>query len=130
MATSGKTGSSRSGFARVAQPGGVDVPFEVVDPDHGPVVDPGQRLGEVDPDEERARQPRAIRDGDRVDVVPGRAGIAPCLVEDRHDPAQVSARGDLGDDPAGRRVEGDLRGDHVGTDQPPVLDEGDPRLIA
>ena len=87
----------------VAQPGRVDVALEVVDPDQRPVVDPGEGLGEVDPDEERAGQARAVGDRDRLDVVPGRPGVGPRRVEDRDDPAQVGPRGDLRDDPAGRR---------------------------
>ena len=85
-------------LAGVAQPRRVDVALEVVDPDERPVVDPGERLGEVDPDEQRAREARAVGDRDGVDVVPGRAGIAPRLVEDR---ARSSAGGP-GRPPRGR----------------------------
>ena len=117
-------------LAGIAQPRGVDVALEVVDPDERHVVDPGERLGEVDADQQRAGQARSVGDRDRVDVVPGRAGVGPRLVEDRHDPAQVGAGGDLGHDPAGRGVERDLRGDDVGVDPPAVLDQRDARLVA
>ena len=46
------------------------MPLEVVHADERLVVDPGQRLGEVDADEQRAGEARAVRDGDGVDVAP------------------------------------------------------------
>ena len=95
-------------LTRVAKPRCVDVTLEVIDPDQRPIVDPGEGLGEVDPDEQRARQAGAVGDRDRLDVVPGRAGIVPRRVEDRDDPAQMGTRGHLRHDPAGRGVEGDL----------------------
>ena len=49
----------------VQQPAGVDVALEVVDRDERRVVDPGEGLREVDPDQERAGQARTVRDGDR-----------------------------------------------------------------
>ena len=57
-------------LAGVGQPGRVDVALEVVHPEERLVVDPGEGLGEVDADEERAGEPRPVRDGDRVDVRP------------------------------------------------------------
>ena len=104
--------------------------FEVVDPDERLAVDPGQGLGEVDADQERAGQARAVGDGHRVDVADGHAGVGQRLVEDRHDPAQVGPGGDLRDDAARRGVEGHLAGDDVGVDPPAALDQGDAGLVA
>ena len=55
-------------LAGIEQPGRVEVALEVVDADERLVVDEGERLREVDPDEERAREARPVRDRDRVDV--------------------------------------------------------------
>ena len=63
-ATSGNTGSWPSASPGSVQPGRVEVALEVVDPDERLVVDPGERLREVDPDEERAGEARAVGDGD------------------------------------------------------------------
>ena len=88
-------------------------------------------LAKLMPDEQRAGQPRAVGDGDAVDVRPGRRR-RPAQTSSRtgHDPAQVGPGGDLGHDPARRRVQGDLRGDDVADDAPAVLDEGDAGLVA
>ena len=93
-------------------------------------MDPGQRLGEVDPDQERAGQPGSVRDGDPVDVAPASPGVGQRGVQDGHDPAQMGPRGHLGHDPAGGRVQGDLAGDDVRVDPAAALDEGDPGLVA
>ena len=55
-------------LARVEQPARVDVALEVVDRDERLAVRPGERLGEVDADEQRAREARAVGDRDGVDV--------------------------------------------------------------
>jgi hypothetical protein len=106
------------------------VALEVVHGNERLVVDPGERLGEVHADEQRAGEARAIGDGDPVDVPPFRAGLLPRRVEDRHDPAQVRPRRHLRHDAAGRGVKGDLRRDDVGVDAASVLDERDARLVA
>ena len=59
-----------------------------------------------------------------------RSGAATRLVEHRDHPAQVGARGDLGHDAAGLRVERDLARDDVGDDPAAVLDDRDRRLVA
>ncbi len=86
----------------IVEPGRVHVALQVIDADQGEVVDPGQRLGEVDPYEKRASQAGPIRDGDGIDLRPAHARIGPRLVEGGHDPAKMGARGDLGHDPARR----------------------------
>ena len=114
----------------VLQPGRVHVALEVVDPDERHVVDPGERLREVDPDEQRPGESGAVGDGDRAHVRPIGSGIGPCLIEHRHDPAQVGPGGHLGNDPASGGVERHLRGDDVRTDHPAVLDQGDAGFVA
>ena len=127
----GRPGPRRSAVARVAQPGGVDVALEVVDPDQRPVVDPGERLREVDPDEQRAGQARAVGDRDRVDVVPARRRRPP---RPRRGRARSSAGG------PGRRPRGRSRpmrawsatcdATTLREDPPAALDERDPGLVA
>ena len=87
-------------------------------------------LAKLIPTSSEPARPGSVGHRDRVDVVPGRAGIGPGLVEDRGDPAQVRACRDLGHDPAGRGMERDLRGDHVGEDPPAIVDERDAGLVA
>ncbi len=117
-------------LAGIEQPGRVQVSLEVIDADERLVVDERERLGEIDPDEERAGETRSVRDRDRVHIRDGDAGTGEGLVEDRDDPAKMGACGDLGDDAAGRRVQRGLAGDDVGVDSPAALDDGDPRFVA
>jgi hypothetical protein len=78
------------------------VALEVVDPDERLAVNPGQRLGGVDPDEERPGEARSVGDGDRIDVGDGGSGVGEGGIEDGQDPAEVGPRRDLRNDPAGR----------------------------
>ena len=117
-------------LAGIGQPAGVHVALEVVDRHQRLAVRPGQRLGEVDAHEQRAREPGAVRDRDAVHVGHGDAGRREGLVQHGHDPAQVGPGRHLGDDAAGRRVERDLAGHDVGVDPAAVLDERDPGLVA
>ena len=77
-------------LARIEQPRGVEVALEVVDADERPVVDERQRLREVDPDQQRSGEARAVRDRDRVDVLDGRTRRRPAP---RRGPARSSAGG-------------------------------------
>ena len=115
----------------VEQPRGVDVPLQVVDRHQRQAVDPGERLGHGDPDQQRSGQSRPLGDGDGLELRPiGNAGVAARLLEHRDHPAQMGARRDLGDDAAGRAVQGNLAGDDVGHDPAAVLDDGDGGLVA
>ena len=70
-------------------------------------------LGGGHADEQRADQPRALRDRDERDVVERRAGPRERVVDHGVDELQVMARGDLRHDAAERVVHA-LRGDDVG----------------
>ena len=112
------------------QPGGVDVPFEVVDRDERLVVGEGQRLGEVPADQQRAGQPRPERRGHGVDLAHRAAGLRQRFVEHRDDRADVLAGRQLGDDAAVRGVHLDLRSDDAGEQVTPVFDDADGGLVA
>jgi hypothetical protein len=104
--------------------------LEVVDPDEWLVVDPRQRLREVQPDEERSGEARAVCHRDRVDVVDRDVRVAERFVEDGDDPAEVGPRGDLGDDPAGRGVERASGSRRRSTGSRAAADHRDPGLVA
>jgi len=73
----------------------MDVAFEVVDGDQRFVGSERERLGEGDADQQRSGKSRAFGHGNGVEVGIGYAGALHCLMYDRHDGAQVLARGQL-----------------------------------
>jgi hypothetical protein len=117
-------------LARVQEPRGVQMTLEVVHADERPLVHERERLREIDPDQQRAGQARAVGHRDRVDILDRRSGILERLVEHRHDPAEVRPGGHLRHDASGRRVERGLARDDVRVDPATVLDERDARLVA
>ena len=91
------------------------VPVQVIDGDERQPPRPGERLGSREPDEQRADQPGAGRDGDGVDVVERGPRLLERLADHRRDQLEMPARGDLRDDPPVFRVQFGLRGHDVGT---------------
>ena len=87
----------------------------------------GERLGRREPDEERADQPRALRDGDRATS----ASVAPASPSASRttgsDELEVPSGRDLGHDAAVALVEGGLRRDDVRED-PPVRSTSAPHV--
>ena len=76
----------------------LDVPRKVMDREHRNTARGANGLGEADADEQRAHQARPLRDGDGIDVVPGRAGLLERSLDDAADVAQVLAGREFGDD--------------------------------
>jgi hypothetical protein len=111
-----REGGGRRGevFPRLEEPVGVEVPFQMVDRDQRQAARPGDRLGPVDTDHQRSRQPRALGDGEGVDVVQRETGTVERGAHGRLDRSDVPPRGEFGHDAAVLAVEVDLRGDHVG----------------
>ncbi len=102
----------RFGGPRQLQVDGEQMPVEMVHADDREVARPRERARRLDAGEKRADEPGALGHGDRVD------GFQPSrrldgFPDDGEDRAEVRARGQLGDDAAIGRVEGDLGGDHV-----------------
>jgi len=93
----------------VGEAGGEQVAFEVVDADQRPAREPGEPLGGLHPDEQRADEPRPAGHGDGVEVGEAHARLDERLVDDRQHLHHVVARGELGDDPAPAPVHLDLR---------------------
>ncbi len=91
-----------------------DVADEVVDGVERPVEREGKRFRGADADHERAREPRAVRDGDRVEVGKADARLGERGPKGGLERFEVGAGGDLGNDPAEARVLIHRRGDHVG----------------
>ena len=100
---------------------GMDVAFQVVDPDQWFAQRPGHSFGVGQADQQRADQPRPLSDGDGVHLAIAQPGTLARLPHHRHNPLQVGARGQLRHYPAVLAVDVDLRADHVGEDAPSVF---------
>jgi hypothetical protein len=90
-----------------------DVALEVVDGRERQAARRGDPLRRGDADEQRAGEAGALRDGDELDVVEGRARARERVVDDDVREVEVVARGDLGHDAAVRVVDA-LGGHDVG----------------
>jgi hypothetical protein len=121
-ADEGEGGGGERVFVRSGQPVRIDVGFEVVDRDEGPVKNIGEGFGDVDADEERTGETGSLGDGDRVDLAATDAGLGKGSFDDGDDGADVTSGGQLRDDAAVRLVERDLGRDDVGTDAASVDD--------
>jgi hypothetical protein len=88
-----------------------DVALEVVDRNERKPTGPRNRLRRGEPDEQRAYEPRPLRDRDALDVAEQRLRIVECLADDRRHELQVAPRGDLRHDATVPRVQRRLRGD-------------------
>src|SRR5262245_61776843 len=89
----------------------------------------GDAFGVVDADEQRADQPRALRDREAVNVPKGRAGRGQRFADHVADLLQMLARGQLGHYAAVFPVRGDLRGDYIRAEFDAVFDDCGCRLI-
>ena len=107
-----------------------DVAVQVVDRGERQPPRPGERLRGRQPDEERADQPRALRDRDPLDPVEPDTGLAERLAQDGRDELEMPPRRDLRDDAAVLRVQLRLGGDDVGEDLAVVRDERRSGLVA
>ena len=103
---------------------------EVVDAHQGKIACEGYGFCEGQPDEKRSGEAGPLRDGDGV--YPGK--VASRLLErsahDRIDHLDVASRGQLRHDASVEAVNIHLRGDAVGKDAGPVLDDGRGGLVA
>ena len=85
--------------------------LEVVDRDERQAPRPRERLRGRDPDEQRADETRALRDGDPLDALERSSRFGERLADDGRHELEVAARRDLGHDAAVARVQVGLRGD-------------------
>jgi hypothetical protein len=107
-----------------------DVSLEMVDRSEGDATRPCECLRRPEPHEERAHEPRPLRDRDPVDPLERGAGRVERLAHDRGHELEVPAGRDLGDDPSVSVVELRLRG-HDRREHPPVVgDDRSRRLVA
>ena len=111
-----RLGGLRGRGVAVEQPVRVDVALDVVHADERQVVRDRQRLGDVDSNQQRANQARAVGHRDGVKVLPAGPRLLERGVERGNDPAQLLPRGNFRDDAAGRRVQRDLARHLVGLD--------------
>ncbi len=113
-----------------SQPVGVDVRLQVIHAEKGQPARQRQRLARRQPDQQRSRQPRPIGRGDGVYRIPSHARLGEGGLQHGDNSLQLVARGDLWHDTAVLGVDARLRGDDVGVDDPPILDERDAGLVA
>ena len=109
---------------------GVDVTFEMIDAAEGSAVHPGERLGGLHADEERAHEPRPLGHRDAVEVTEGHARLGEGLADHGHDHLEVSARGELRHHAAVGRVDVVLRGDDAPQHLALAVEDGGRRLVA
>jgi hypothetical protein len=89
------------------------MPVQVVDRDERKAARPRERLCSGKADEQRADEPRALRDCDPVDVVERCARLRERFAHDGRDELEMPARRDLRHDAAEARVQVGLRCDDV-----------------
>jgi putative nucleotidyltransferase with HDIG domain len=108
---------------------GVDVPLQVVDGHQRFVEGKGQRLGVSNSNQQCSGQARPLGDGDGIEILEA----DPCFLQrspnDRHDIAQMFARGKFRNHPTIGRVGGDLRRHDVGKDTMSALHHRGRRLV-
>jgi len=106
------------------KPVGIDVSLEVVYAEEGKAVAEGDGLGDVHPHQEGAGETGSNGNGDAIKVAPAGLGLSHRFLDDGDGGEEVLAGGNLGDDAAVSGMNVHLRGDDVGQDLPPVLDNG------
>ena len=107
----------RRGVGQV-EPGGVDMPFEVVDADDRLVSGQSQALGHVHADHQRPGQAGAAGGRDGINILDIQMGLLEGLIHNGINRFDVFAGGQLGEDAAILGMQVNLAGDHVGVDHP------------
>jgi hypothetical protein len=92
------------------------MPDEVIDPDERLVRSPREPLRRQQPDEQRAGEPRAVRDGDAVHVGEREPRLLERAADDPGERERVVSGGDLGHYPSEGRVQLDLAAHDVRQD--------------
>src|SRR2546421_665728 len=101
---------------------GEDVGSQMADADHRQLAGPGDRLGQVDPDEQAADQARAARHRDSIHLLPAGARVLQRPLDDGDQGLEMRARRDLRHHTSIRRVQGILGTDDV-RQQPRAADD-------
>ncbi len=129
MATADEQGHGGRGQRAVLQDVHRHVGRQVVDAEQRLAQTEGERLGRGDPHQQGTRQTRAVRDGDRVEVVQADAGLGARPLDHGHHRLHVGAAGHLGDDTAEPRVLVHAAGDGV-REQGAAPHDADAGLVA
>ena len=123
-------GEGGEGKLSVGQERGLQVAGDMVDGHERLALRIGQALGDLHPHEERAHEPGALGDRDRVEVGQLQLRFGEGLPDDGNDVLDVMARGQLGHHPAVGGVEGGLGRDHARQHAPAVFHHRGRRLVA
>ncbi len=108
----------------------VQMSRQMVHRDQRLVLGQRQRLGGLDPDDQRTDQAGTGRDGDRVDSAPVRTGFSERLLDDRNHRLELQPGGDLRHHAARGAVHVDLGADDVRLHASPVRDHGGRGFVA
>jgi hypothetical protein len=108
---------------------GRHMPFQMVHSDEGNRPGIGNRLCRGKADEKGPHQPGTARDSDALDVLHSHTGIIEGLQDNGADCFNMLPRGHLRNNAAIFAVNLDLRGDHVGEENPSVPDNSRGCLI-
>ena len=124
VSTRGRAGDVVKANAR-AQPVAVDVPLEVVHPNQRQAGGESQPLGSIDADEQAARQPWPLCDGDGVQR-PRRSDprLGQRLAQHGVNRKHMLPAGHLGEDTPKAAVDIDLGGHHIAQQPPSILNHG------
>lgn len=109
--------------------GGGEMPADMVRRDEGFVQRIGERLGKGHPDEQRAQKPRAVSDGDGVQISVSDARLFHGALHHGGNRLGMGAGGDLRHYAAVKGLHVRRRSDFVGQDGTPAHDGGG-RLVA
>ena len=118
--TNASTGNcSFAAFALLLQKHSVDVSLEMIHGDQRFFQGESQRLGEADAHQQRAYQPRPLRDRDRVHRLVLHPRFRESLAHNWENCPQVLAGRQLRNHSSIRLMSGDLRGNYIRQDLPP-----------
>ncbi len=122
--------SRRGSTAGIIQPVGIDVPFEMVDPDERKVVGISQALRGVDADQQRSCEPRTVCYGDSAELLPANTGLHHSGVNDGNNRLQMLARCNLWHNATVAGVHLGLRSHGIRENLVAVFNNGRRRLVA
>ena len=113
----------------LAEPGGIDVPLKVVDPQEGKIPREGEGLSGIHTHQQRARKSGAAGHGYTLQLIQVQASLLQGLMNNWSDGKEVLPGGHFGHNASIASMLLYLRGDDVGKQSPSILDNRRRRFI-